>query len=273
MNFFTFLSTIFLIFQTHAQLSFFVKPTVNFKSCVSSTQPFLYSGYSINPSPYYHYSNMNLTKNIFNSLDLGFTIGAKTKKGNLIFELGLSGDQTQSGFTFHEMMKNGYVNYYYDDMILYRHGRAFPRTYFRTSLKLKEFNNKSTIYLIGGFDYAYKKNHATGPLLILESNAQVDEKTYLYRYSATSVMSLQNFFVHFGLSSEIHVKDNYLFDVSIFYNHGFRQMTQVNTRINIYDDVSSKQYLYSSYSKGSGIYLQLARKFQIYPRKQKKGAI
>lgn len=262
-----------IIGQFKAQLSFFVKPTVNFKSCVSSTAPFIYSTYSQNPSSYFHYHNMNFTKNIFNSLDLGFTVGCKTKSEKLIFELGFSTDQTQSGMYFHNMMKNESTDYYYENMISYRNGTAFPRIYAQSSVRLKEFKNKSSFFLIGGFSYAYKKHYNGGPQLILESNDQVDQNTNLYRITTLSVMSLNNFLVHFGLSSDIYYKNKYLFDVSLFYNHGFRIMSQVNTFITIYDDQNSKKYLYQSFSKGSGIYLQLARKIQFYPRKIKKDKI
>lgn len=257
-----------IVVRTSAQLSFFVKPSINLKSDVSSSQPFEFSDYSLNPSPFYHYDNIAV-HSLFRGLDLGLTLGAVSKSKKYIYEVGFCGDETQSGYRLHRFLTN--ESFYYQSNVKYIYGRSFPRIFCQSSIRLKEFSTKSNLYLLFGVSISKKHSTVLGtPIGEVGETVKVDDKTFLERESALYVMSLNNQFIHLGLTSEIHSKKSYLFDINLFYNHGFKMMSQVITSLTLYDEVNYQKIHYNSYSNGSGIYLQFARKFQVYPLRPNK---
>jgi len=258
--------------QLNAQMSFFIRPLVNFKADVSSSKGLGFSDYVMDVSNYYKYDNIAIHP-LFNGLDIGVAAGIVSKSGKYIFEIGLNGDETQSGYIMHVIKTNENDLSFYQSELSDISGRAFPKIIIQNSLRLRKFKNQSNLNLLFGLGYGYKKEHMLGHFNYFSDHAQVDNNTYLEVESDLAVFTLQNYFLHFGLSSELHFKNKYFFDVNVFYSHGFREMSVVSTKVTIHDDLSSKAMNYYSRSKGSGFYLQISRKFQVYPwtKKIKEG--
>ena len=77
-----------------------------------------------------------------------------------------------------------------------------------------------------------------------------------------------------GLQVDVNShKGKYLFSTSLNYHYSNKVMTYLSTKINIYSNSKSETFYSSNYSTGSGIYLQVSRRIQVYPWKTrtKKG--
>ena len=262
-----------IVVPSTAQLSFFVRPSINLKADVSSTDAFGFSDYVMDVSPYYKYDNIAF-HSFFHGLDLSFSGGFKTKSKRYMLELGVSGDETQAGYKLNHFraIAGSTHDVYFGSNVSYLYGRAFPRIFIQNSFRLKEFKNHSSLNLLLGFGFSLKHNDVQNiPLGEISETVKVDENVYVERESALYVLSLKNYFVHFGFSSEIHINNKYLFDASLFYSHGFREMSVVVTHLTTYNDSNSKftDRMYQSISRGSGLYLQFSRQLQVYPWKKK----
>ena len=86
-----------LVVQSNAQLTFFVRPAINLKADVSSSESFGFSDYVMDNSPYYEYDNIAF-HSFFHGLEIGLSGGFKTKTNRYMLEFGVSGDETQSGY-------------------------------------------------------------------------------------------------------------------------------------------------------------------------------
>lgn len=272
MNKILLLISVLIVVQLNAQLSFYIKPVIDFKIDVSSAKAFGFSDKILNTNPYYSYDNMAF-RNPFHGLSLGAMFGAKTKNGKYNFEIGLCNDETQSGFKVTTNSFNGTYNYQSSFGVI--DGRSFTRVAFQGAAKLYQFKNKSNVSFIVGFSFSPRQSTFQNHVLNQDGfTTRVGENTFMDYSSSLYIGNMKNMFLNFGFSSEIYSKNKYLFDLNIFYNQGFHYMTQVQTSIKIYDNTSSNENKYLSLSKGSGIYLQLARKFQVYPwRPNKKEGI
>lgn len=255
------LTTLYL----YGQPNFFVRPIMNFKADVSSSESLEFSDYVMDVSPYYKYDNIAF-HSFFHGLDIGLSTGFKTQSKKYSFELGICGDETQSGFRLNYFIKQPNMNspedIYAGSNTETIFGRAFLRYFFQNTIQLKEFGNKSNINLLFGVGFSRKKNELLNiPVITSTNSVQVADNIYLDRKSSLYVLTFNNYFFHFGLSSSIYKKKKYLFDVALFYNHGLREMSVVTSKLIEKDLMNStaSNRLYSSVSKGSGLYFQISR--------------
>ncbi|GEM_PF-5457123 len=273
MKIFSFFLFSILVVQLNAQLTFFVRPAINLKADVSSTDAFEFRDYVMDVSPYYKYDNIAF-HSFFHGLDLSFSAGFKSKSKRYMLELGVSGDETQSGYKLNHFraIPSSTHDVYFGSNVVYIYGRSFPRIFIQNSFRLKEFKNHSNLNLLLGFGFSSKNNDVLNISLgEIKETVKVEDNVYVERKSALYVLSLNNYFVHFGFSSEIHFKNKYLFDASLFYSHGFKEMSVVVTNLVTYNDANSTAVdrVYQSVSRGSGLYIQFSRQLQAYPWKKK----
>lgn len=252
-----------LAVQLNAQLTFYVKPIVDIKASVSSSKPFGFSDYAINPSSYYFYDNKAIY--LTPGFSFGFNLGLKSKNKKFTLELGFLDDATQSGHVVNLISTNNGVNYY-DGSFTYTDGRRFQKFILQTTVKLKTFRNNSSISAVFGYSYSYRKANQIGLISYNESNTYtVDYNATMTYKSGLVVYRLDNHFLNLGISSEIYSKTKYLFDISFFYDDGFDEMSSVYGDITINENNASKKITYYSVSCGSGFHLQLSRKLQVHP--------
>ena len=73
-----------------------------------------------------------------------------------------------------------------------------------------------------------------------------------------------------GFYTDILIKQKYILSASLTYLQGFKFMEYSVHRYHVIDNNIEKRFDYTSASRGSGLYLQISRKFQLYPLKKKK---
>jgi hypothetical protein len=251
---------LFILLNTYgfSQNIFFLRPNVNFKTNFSSADPFLFSDYAFNPSPYFYYNNKQVC--LPTGLNLGLSAGYIMPNKRLIFEVGVQGDESQSGMTLHFVNTN-VGTYYYNNSAKSISGLNFIRYSLQCAVKLKEFKKKSSSYFVLGFDYAHAKNRG-GQIITssLSGASQVDDNVYLSYSNNLTQDNASNVLIHAGINSTIYLSNKYLFDLGIFYMYGFRSMSSMNTDVNILNNSGLvKSISYTSISNGGGLTLQLSR--------------
>lgn len=263
--------------QAIAQTSFYFRPVFETKADFASTNAYRYSDHIFNNNSYFQYDNLGI-KNSFHdfSLTMGGFVGMKSKNSSYLLELGLVGDQSQSGFKLNFMSKDLPTNTYYPNSISLVNGRAFKRLTFQSSILINQKSDKKQkYYFISGLSFGFKPPapsfgnlDSNVQLITLENNIVLKNETGLYSEFT------KFYFGHIGFSVEIHSKNRYLFDITLFVNKSFNRnhtISHVTSTITILENnVEKEKYAFSSWSKGSGIILQLSRKFQFYPKKSRK---
>lgn len=255
---------VFILFNAYgfSQNNFFLRPTVNFKTNFSSSDPFVFSDYAFNPSPYFFYNNKQVC--LPTGLNLGLSAGYIMPNKRLMFEVGVQGDESQSGMTLHFVNTN-VGNYYYNNSAKSISGLNFIRYSLQCAVKLKEFKKKSSSYLVLGLDYAHAKNRG-GQIISssLSGALQVDDNVHLSYSNNLTQDNASNILIHTGIHSIVYLSNKYLFDFGIFYMYGFRSMSSMNTAVNILGNNGLiKSISYTSVSNGGGLTLQLSRSFKI----------
>ena len=145
------------------------------------------------------------------------------------------------------------------------------------SIRLVKQSSWLTPYLTIGSGLIYNRdynadevdNPLLNPALDIESfgNVQIHENAAIYRVSHISYASNKySGYINLGISGDFYTKSNaHLFSISIFYLQGFKILEDTYHRHFITDNGVDMIYNHSTSSRGSGLYFQIARKFQFHP--------
>jgi len=78
-------------------------------------------------------------------------------------------------------------------------------------------------------------------------------------------------FLSLGISSDIYFKEKHLFSTSLIYTQGFKVLENTSHTVKVSQTgMPNKEYLYDTFSRGSGFQFQISRRLQFYPWKKKK---
>jgi hypothetical protein len=263
--------------------SFYLKPKIEYRSYQGSTgfpiNFYKFSFFDVNYSTkFIPNADLFVKSPIMHHLDfyhIGLNVGMKLKNDNRV-EFGWNQDATGSKLNFQDSRSSNTIISEGTKAFIINH--RFELLYFKEILK-KNHENKnlhlSKKFVVFGTGFKFqngpKKKEQTQDSYIRATFSYSDDPNSLatehYMYSVSRFST----FLSLGLAADIHFRDNYLFSTSLTYLQGHFVLENTNHYIKIKEDgIITKQYDYTTHSRGSGFMLQISRSFQVYPRKKEK---
>ncbi len=276
----------------YTQTSFYIKPTLNNKIFISNVNN-LFSLHTIENSidnnsflenPYFKAINVKFSTRPNYNFGLYFGVSLKNKKH--LFEIGITEDATGSYFKSQYMeykkltINDSLIVHYSQNELGYSSSLFTYRYSLKYCLRLNKAMNKNIISYatIGGgiiinrrypnqediqfsnFKPTYSHEFA--------GNKYIDENTYIYkRYDYGYATIKYSGYINIGISTDFYSKKGkQILSASLYYLHGFKPIELSYHDIYIMDKGVRKLFSYCTTSNGSGIYFQLARRFQFHPR-------
>jgi hypothetical protein len=258
-----------------SQVSFYVEPTIQTKTSISSSSFFRISDFDVHYDNRFSFNNrlLILPKKL-SPLLLGLNIGVITKNKRNIFNLGINGDESNAGFDYQINSINDFGIPSSTDGSL-NTGRSFTNLHFNYKYKLNSQNKQFNWYLVAGFGWALRKKPSSLTFETGVVEGRINDTTnFLMESTNVRTYNPRIFMYNLGLQVDVNSKKgNYLFSTALNYYYSNQVMTYLSTRINIYSNSKSETFYNYNYSTGSGIYLQVSRRIQVYPwkKREKKG--
>lgn len=249
--------------RVFAQTSYFIKPMINNKIDFASSSVRRFDDKVFNSSQYYDYDNKSILFSGLNSIDFGIGIGAEFNKRHII-ELIFNTDATGSGHRI-------YYNYKNLDGGLYPTDRSniYGKGINRLSMQYSYLGISKFHYIVGA-SFGFKPPSALGKLdPSYNSEIEVAENVYLSQETWGLGFNKTNIYLTAGIGRDFFYKEKYLISFDVILNKGFSLISGTATDIRITENGATKINHFVSYSKGSGLYFQISRRFILYPRKNK----
>lgn len=282
----------FILGQTFAQTSYYIRPTFDNKLYVCSPNN-LFNFHAIDFSSehkefldnqYFNPINVKLTQRDFYSFGIYFGVSLQNKKH--LFEFGINQDATGSEFEC-EFME--YDSYTYKDTLYKKYspnrmifGSYLPtlRYHVQYSIRLAKKPNSKVLpyFIIGGGVMQNLSFPEEDEITTLdETNSAYSYKIYgnLYLEENIFITQMKNYgytarkfsgYINLGLTTDFFTKKGTnLFSASIFFLKGFKPIEMMYSDVYVVDNNENKVFSYLTTSNGSGLYIQLSRRFQFYP--------
>jgi hypothetical protein len=263
--------------------SFYLKPKIEYRSYQGSTgfpiNFYKFSFFDVNYSTKFIPNADLFAKSPFmHHLDIynmGLNIGMKLKNENRI-EFGWNQDATGSSLIFQDSRESGTIVGGGTRSIVLN--QRFEFLYFKEILKTNNENKnlyfaKKFVVFGTGFKFQNgpKKRDMTQDSYVRSLGSYSDYPNSLVTEHYIYAINRFSTFLSLGLAADIHFRDKYLFSTSLTYLQGHFVLENTNHYIKIKEDgIITKQYDYTTHSRGSGFMLQISRSFQVYPRKKEK---
>ena len=262
-----------LSFKFQTQVSFYVEPIIQSKAFICSTSPT-----SLKDKIADSDSRIHVQKKLFidakkmQHLFFGLNIGLKTQNERNLFQFGLNNDQSVAGVyaVFSAIQLSD--SFEYEATNILNSGSNFINFHLDYLYRLNKNPKRINFYLKTGFGLAYRPSANNMFLNSRNLEVNIDKETYMVNDVIGSNSNHKtSFLVSIGLSCDLNSKKgNYLFSSSLFYTYSSTVLNQINSNVDLYTISGVENKNYKFYSKGSGIYLQLSRRFQLYPWKKFK---
>lgn len=267
----------------HSQLTFYIAPEIYAKTNTSSLHinPLnknlpLGSQYNILQNDFFMFTNNRI--HFGSEINFGLKAGVRYKKN--YFEIGFSSDHSSiSHTTTAPEMSNLY--YSTGDIPIYTYSDfgfiVGSRTYYKFSLDYNRlfWQDKNQVFRLSfglGSGILFNKyvNKKKNMFDIQTYDLKVPEGTP-DQYVSSHILNIygrNRFTFYLRLNSEISFstkKGVELFSINISYLRGLNY-TQYGQHIyTVYDYGDIREYMIFQFSRGSGFYFQISRKFQLYP--------
>lgn len=268
--------------QIFAQ-SFYLKPKIECRTYQGSTgfpiNFYKFSFFDVNYSTkFIPNADLFVKSPIMHHLDfyhIGLNVGMKLKNHNRI-EFGWNQDATGSKLNFQDSRSSNTIISEGTKTFIINH--RFELLYFKEILK-KNHENKnlhlSKKFVVFGTGFKFqngpKKDEATQDDYVVDFHSFSDYPNSLITDHYVYAVSRFSTFLSLGLSTDINFRDKYLFSTSLTYLQGHFVLENTLHNIKIKEGgIITKQYDYTTHSRGSGFMLQISRSFQVYPRKKGK---
>lgn len=271
--------------RVYSQTKFFISPTVNQKIYISSASHFDNNGIFYNPvllseNPYF---DLRIRKfSTRKDIPIGINVGVSFMNNKHILNLGYSQDGVGTSMEYSSISKGPLYPNDPDNPVFLSFVSSMNSIHYinRVSimysfcLNFQSFH-KNKVYLTSDFSLLYGKSR-TGvdtydyvpPVELLYNNAQI-----LKFQSSTAYKGGISYMLSCGLLFDygIRVKDDwrYIFSIGINYRHGLKTIQGDVADFLINDNGNLFHLHYEAQSKGSGIYFELSRRFQLYSWKKK----
>lgn len=273
--------------NVYSQTKLYIRPALTVKGYVSSADNtlsnFLIFNNKTAKNPYFQVSNQLISSRSI--CYVGLNLGVNFKNNHSI-EIGWSQDGTGSSWRDRMMTWDttsfGLQTFSNNHTISKSHIH-YQRLFIEYQFIFKDYEEKTNLGLTlsSGFLFNPNKKKNTLPPSIIygsysspESQTNLDENISLtFKENEAFAFSRYSFFLALGFFSDVLVKKKYLFSFSLSYLQSFNYMEYSVHRYMINDNNIEKRLDYTSASRGSGFYLQISRKFQLYPwTKNKKSS-
>ena len=278
---------IFLILSfvnVYSQTTFFVRPTVDSKVFVGTADNTLSNGMIFDnmtaSNSYFQVNNKLLSYR--NVIHLGINFGLSLNNRHAI-EFGWRQDGAGSSWQT-KMMTWDTTSYglqtFSNNGSLRQSYISYHRFVLNYQYQITSDDNKTSFGLSFGTGLLFnpnKKKNTSPPSIIFGSYSSNEALTHLDEnitmpIQETEMMPVARLsgYLSIGLYNDIRIKQKYILSASLTYLQGFKYMEYSVHRYHIIDNNVEKRFNYTSASSGSGLYLQISRKFQLYPLKKKK---
>lgn len=254
--------------EIFSQNSFYIVPSINTKFGICSTNPFFQFSNEFPQNEYFSLKNkpFHHTKSIL----LGFGIGWKNEKQK--FSIDFTWNQDDAGISNETVLlaSNEVIEeYFFNQNLNYRFSFATHR--FSLNLNkpiLSDFAylniGLGLIYLPQGGNYSFVNDNEP---FLYNSNT-----TLKIRNTSVAANKL-NFNLSLGLSFDIKWSRKYLFSLGATYSYAINKNLIVHENYyELHNFITNEtiKYSYASASKGSGLFIYLSRRIQLYPWKSNK---
>lgn len=279
---------IFILFilsfgNAHSQTIFFVRPTTDSKAFVGSADNTLSNGILFEnktaSNPYFQVNNKLLSYR--SVIHFGLNLGCSINERHTI-EIGWSQDGTGSSwqtkmmtwdttsygiqtFSNNGSMRKTYIGYY-----------KFLLNY---QYQITSDDNKTSYglsFATGLLFNPNKKKNTPPPSIVFGSYSSNEALTHLDEnitlpIEETEMMAFTRYsgYLSIGFYTDLRINQKYIISASLTYLQGFKFMEYSVHRYHVIDNGVEKRFDYSSASRGSGLQLQISRKFQLNPLKKK----
>lgn len=263
-----------------AQISFHIKPTIEYKSTIGYPVSTIKGGKKtlFLDNPYLQHDNYNFYPHL--NLQIGLSAGVKLNEQHF-FEFVYSQDMAGIG------RKMNYYTYLNPESNIHQYISSMDNSYhaihisrFTLNYQYKFFSTKNDIISLRlnvGLGIFFNKNVKGNNIPISNSWLSSDENNYVTETAFLKLVENTSFSLkrlsglgQIGLGVDVKTKNKYLFSFDVVYTQGFQSVLSNMTRYVIFDSGIQKEYYYYTASKGSGFTYQISRRFQLYPCKSKK---
>lgn len=283
------LISLLILEQSHAQGSLYIRPKFEVRTNMTSTFAksipkaslfnFNYTNYVLqNP-----YMDVKIPRmSFFNGLNIGLNIGWKFNNGSAL-EIGWNQDATGS-----ELLAYGW-----SDQSNIPRRMSFGKSFFKSYVlserfelnyikKLIDFETgkrmhvKNVNFHFGtGFKFtssALRKKEPlpTNPLIYTAGGTKYGTIETRLSHIVTGMNRVSPFFT-LGISTNVTYGKKHIANIMLSYTQGMKFLESTYHYMNVYDDGSFVgTYLYKTYSRGSGLQLQISRNFNLYPKSNRE---
>ena len=271
----------------HSQTSFFIAPILSKKILANSiTLPGLFTG-GLNytdqtmDNPYFKFNNKSLSSRPAIYWGIGFGINLNSKKHILKIELSqdaVGGMAELSTLTAYNPFPNQIqATHYSHQTFYYQSGHLVSRITLGYNFLLTKKSSKSKVYFNSDISLLFGRSQSQvwdyGDInelgaFVLYNDSEIKKFYYGSQFGGKTLM------LGLGLSSDlgfkIHNKWKYFFSLNILYRQGLKTVQSSGYNTYIKDNVENFDFVinYGTSSKGSGIYFEISRRFQLYPWKR-----
>ena len=272
---FFFLFTFAFLDSVSSQNRFYLRPTIEVKAFISKggQKPII-------PSPYYEYQVERI--GLLGGLEIGLLAGYKFNKGRTSIETGLKGENSESGWILSFLRYQGGTNskfFSYTTGIKVAGGSAGRKIPVLFSTQLKRWDvhiYKPTAFsvncnLLVGINF-YHQYTDSSSLSNFSDTSMVAPTTILYAESSTYTVHSRSVLCQAGFSFELLKKQKEWFMLTLYYMHGFRNLSVEKLDVTL-TDINTKvveRYHHDSYGRGSGILLEISKKIFIPKTKKQR---
>lgn len=274
--------------RLHSQTSFFISPILSKKILANSVAlPGLFRG-GLNytdqtmDNPYFKFNNKLLSSRPSIYWGIGFGINIDSNKH--IFKIELSKDGVGGMAEFSTLSAyNPFPNqiqatHYAHQTFYHQSSHLVSRITLGYNYLLTKKSTKSKVYINSDISLLFGRSHSQvwdyGDInepgaFVLYNDSEIKKFYYGSQFSGKTLM------LGLGLSSDIgfkiHNKWKYFFSLNILYRQGLKTVQSSGYNTYIKDNVENFDSViyYETSSKGSGIYFEISRRFQLIPWKRK----
>lgn len=275
--------------QSYAQGSLYLRPKFEVRTNMTSTFAqdipkvslfnFNYTNYML-PNQYMVVRSPRMS--LYNGLNIGLNIGWKFKNGNAL-EIGWNQDATGSEFLSYGWSDQsnipGRISFGRNLFKSFVFSERFELNYIKKLIDFetgKRMHVKNVNFHFGtGFKFtssALRKKEPlpTNPVIYTAGGTKYGTIETRLSHIVTAMNRVSPFFT-LGISTNVTYGKKHIANIMLSYTQGMKFLESTYHYMDVYDDGSFVgTYLYKTYSRGSGLQLQISRNFNLYPKRNRE---
>lgn len=250
--------------------SLFIEPTISTKASVSSTNSRFFSNFTgASYGPFSIKNRAFIYPQEYSPILLGIKIGTVSKNKRNILSIGFNADESNSGYSYVYRGVEGFTEGWYND------GRGFTNIHLNYAFRLNKTAQQFDFYVHFAIGVGFHRQKGYGPYTGNDVEFSTGGGDHFLLKSNVNTPHKSTFLLSGGLDVDIKSgKGKYLFSLSLFYTHSSKVMSSIYMNVQTTGPKGNYGYGYMFFGRGSGLYFQISRRFQLFPwlihRKHKK---